>query len=310
MPDKIYITSLFSYAWEPVHDVIKYYSKKYKKAEILVGGIYATLCTDHLKEAFGNRIKVHKGLYCKVENMLPDYSLVPKWDASIVFSSRGCVRNCPFCAVRVLEPEFKPKKSIKRFIYPDHKKIVFWDNNILASPYWERIFDELEELDLEVDFNQGIDARLITYYTAKRLKRLRIPLIRLAYDTTGVKNALRKAIKYLKKAGFRGRRILVYCLYNYPNIKDTPDSFLARIKDLIDWGVVTYPMRYEPLEPRQKNTYISPYWNAELLEMIPKARRVIGYGGAFPPYEGLRKKILSAKTFGDAFKLRPMQHRK
>jgi hypothetical protein len=63
-------------------------------------------------------------------------------------------------------------------------------------------------------------------------------------------------------------------------------------------------MRYEPLEPREKNTYISPYWTAEQLEMVAKARRVLGYGGAFPPYEGLKKKFLNAKSFEEAFKLR------
>ena len=39
--------------------------------------------------------------------------------------------------------------------------------------------------------------------------------------------------------------------------------------------------------------------------MIADARRVIGYGGAFPPYEGLKKKILNAKNFTEAFGLRP-----
>jgi len=304
-PDKIYITSLFTYAWEPVHEVIKYYSKKYKKAEITVGGIYATLCEDHLRETFKNRIKIHKGLYDKVEDILPDYSIVPEWDRSIVFASRGCIRNCPFCSVKVLEPEFKPKKSIKHLIYPKHKKVILWDNNILASPYWEDIFQELEELKLEVDFNQGIDARLINTKVISRLKKLKIPLIRLAYDTQGIRKHLKCAIDLLKEAGFRGRRILVYCLYNNPFEKETPETFLNRIQDLIDWGVVSYPMRYEPLEPREKNTYVSPYWTGEQLEMVAKARRVLGYGGAFPPYVGLKKKFLNAKSFEEAFKLRP-----
>ncbi len=174
---------------------------------------------------------------------MPDYSLVPGWNASIVFSSRGCIRNCPFCAVKVLESEFTAKKSIKKFIYPGHKKVIFWDNNILASPYWENIFDELEELNLVVDFNQGIDARLVTPYVAYRLKKLRLPLVRLAYDTLGVRNSLKKAIALLKEAGFSGRRILVYCLYNYPSPTDTPETFLLRIKDLMEWEVVVYPMR-------------------------------------------------------------------
>ena len=304
-PDKIYITSLFTYAWEPVHEVIKYYGKKYNKAEITVGGIYATLCEDHLRETFKDRIRIHKGLYDEVEDILPDYSLVPGWHASIVFSSRGCIRNCPFCSVKVLEPEFKPKKSIRHLIYPTHKKVILWDNNILASPYWEDIFQELEELQLEVDFNQGIDARLINTKVVSRLKKLKIPLIRLAYDTQGVRKHLKRAINLLKEAGFRGRRIFVYCLYNNPFEKETPETFLHRIQDLIDWGVVSYPMRYEPLEPRKKNTYVSPYWTAEELEMVAKARRVLGYGGAFPPYEGLKKKFLNAKSFEEAFKLKP-----
>ena len=306
-PNIIYITTLFTYAWEPVHEVLRYYAQKYNKSEIIVGGIYATLCEEHLRENFKNRIRIHKGLYNKVENILPDYSLVPEWDASIVFSSRGCIRNCPFCAVSVLEPEFKTGKSIKHLIYPGHKKVIFWDNNILASPYWENIFDELEELNLEVDFNQGIDARLINSYVAERLKKLKIPLLRLAYDTMGIRESLKKAIDTLKEIGFKGRKILVYCLHNYPSRKDTAETFLMRIKDIMEWGVVAYPMRYEPLEPRPKNTYVSPYWTAEQLEMIAKARRVIGFGGAFPPYEGLKKKLLKAKNFEKAFELRPMQ---
>jgi len=41
--------------------------------------------------------------------------------------------------------------------------------------------------------------------------------------------------------------------------------------------------------------------------MVAKARRVIGYGGAFPPYDALKKKILEADSFEKAFELRPPQ---
>ena len=96
---------------------------------------------------------------------------------------------------------------------------------------------------------------------------------------------------------------MVYCLHNF---LDTPDDFLERIKDLMDWSVVAYPMRYEPLEPRAKNTYVSANWTSQQLEMVAKARRVIGFGGAFPPYKGLRTKILDANNFNSAFELRPI----
>jgi hypothetical protein len=306
IPNKIYFTSLFTYAWEPVHKVIRYYTDRYKKAEVLVGGIYATLCPEHLRDTFKNRIQIHKGLFKKIDNILPDYSLVPEWKASIIFSTRGCIRKCPFCSVRKLEPKFQPKKSIKKLIYPGHKKVIFWDNNILASSYWRDIFDELEELKLEVDFNQGLDARLLTEEVALKLKRLKMPIVRLAYDTTGIRKHLHRAITLLNDVGIRGRKIIVYCLYNHKN--DNPENFLSRIKDLLEWGVVAYPMRYEPLEPMPKNTYVSSNWTTKQLEMIQKARRVIGYGGAFPPYEGLRKKIIKAKTFEQAFGLRPIHN--
>lgn len=301
-PHVVYITSLFTYAWEPVHEAIRFYSDRYKKARIIVGGVYASLCPDHLKESFGNRIEIRPGVVPELDGLLPAYWLIPEWKTSILFSSRGCIRKCPFCSVPKLEPKFEARKSIKHLIYSGHKKVVLWDNNVLASPYWRNIFTELEESGLEVDFNQGLDARLLTEETALRLKRLKIPIVRLAYDSKGIKESLGKAISLLKDVGIDGRRIVVYCLFNY---LDTPTNFLERMKNLLNWGVVSYPMRYQALEPGPKDSYISPNWTKEQLEMLAKARRVIGYGGAFPPYEGLKKKVLNANTFKQAFQLEP-----
>lgn len=117
---------------------------------------------------------------------------------------------------------------------------------------------------------------------------------------------MKQAIGLLKNAGISGRRIVVYCLFNY---LDTPEDFLERIKNLVTWGVVSYPMRHQALEPGSKDNYISLNWTKEQLEMLARARRVIGYGGAFPPYEGLKKKILNADTFEQAFKLKPPKQR-
>lgn len=303
-PDEIYITSLFTYGYEPVHDVISYYSSNYGKSRIIVGGIYATLCPEHLRRTFGNSIEIYEGLVEEVEDILPDYSLIPSWNTSILFASRGCVRKCPFCSVPKIEPGFSAKRSIKHLIYPGHHKVILWDNNILASPYWRDIFNEIQELDLEVDFNQGLDARLLTAEVAAELKKLKVRVVRLAYDTDSIRPHLENAIGLLKEVGVRGREIIVYCLYNHT---DSPENFLGRTRDLLSWGAAAYPMRYEPLEPRAKNTYISPNWTAEQLEMIADARRVIGYGGAFPPYEGLKRKILEARNFAEAFKLRPVK---
>ena len=67
-------------------------------------------------------------------------------------------------------------------------------------------------------------------------------------------------------------------------------------------------MRFEPLDSLNKGQFISPYWTAKRLEMIANARRVIGYGGAFPPYKGLVDKLQTASSFDEAFGLRHDKH--
>lgn len=301
-PHEIYVTSLFTYAWEIVHNTIHFYKENFLNAKITLGGLYASIMPDHARTSMADH--VHIGLYDGAENLIPDYDLVPNWDASIVFSSRGCIRKCGYCAVPILEPEFYAIRSIKKFIHPHHKKVIFWDNNFLASPYKHDILNELIDLNLKVDFNHGLDARLITLPIAIKLKKLCNRTIRMAYDSIDHKKHVEKAIAILKEAGYRGRDLFFYTLYNY---NDTPEDFFLRHQDIMKWGVVSYPMRYIPLKALEKNSFISKEWTSEELEIIAEARRVIGVKGAFPPYKGLQLKILNAKNFLDAFKLRPIK---
>lgn len=303
-PNSIYVTSLFTYSWEPVHQAIAYYKGMFPQVKLALGGIYATLMPEHAKSSGAD--EVYSGIVEAVEDLLPDYSLVPSWEASsILFSHRGCIRKCPFCAVPSMEPRIVAKKSIRHLIHPEHKKVILWDNNILGTASWRDIIAELKNMNLPADFNQGLDARLITEEVAHELRGLRISPIRMAYDLLGERKALEKTIPALERAGFRRRRMIVYVLYNY---EDSPDDFLDRIRDLLEWGVVAYPMRFEPVDSLKKNQYVGPKWTPRQLEMIARARRVIGCGGAFPPYEGLRKKFSGAKGFEEAFSLRPRRH--
>lgn len=300
-PDVIYVTSLFTYSWRPVHEAVAFYRVAYPRATIYLGGIYASLMPEHAKTSGAD--VVHAGTIPELDDLLPDYSLVPGWQASILFASRGCVRRCSFCAVPRLEPRLSERRGIRHLAHPDHKKVILWDNNFLATPRWPEVLQELRELDLEVDFNQGLDARLVTEEAAHLLGQLKINPVRMAYDSAEMRPHLSRAIHLLAEAGFRKRRILVYSLYNYT---ESPEEFLEKVRDLLEWGVVTYPMRFEPLDSLAKNVYISPKWTKERLEMVAGARRVIGYGGAFPPYEGIRKKFGEAESFEEAFGLRPV----
>ena len=300
IPDEIYVTSLFTYAWKPVHKAVKFYKRLFPKSKVILGGIYASLLPDHAAKSGADVI--YRGIFEEADTCVPAWDLVPEWDGSIIFTSRGCIRNCPFCAVPKIEGKLREIiPSIKPYVYPKHTRIIFWDNNILATRNWKNIFDELEELNKWVDFNQGLDARLINEEVAQKLARLKLKFVRLAYDNKAQREKLEKAIDHLAEAGIRKRSIIVYTLYNF---HDDPEDFKERVTELLNWGVVSYPMRYEPLTSLKKNSYISEKWTQEELEMVAKARRVLGYAGAFPPYEGLVKKFSEAKNFYEAFSLR------
>lgn len=302
-PDIIYITSLFSWAWKSVYEAVYYYRKYHRDTKVILGGIYASILPDHA--AYAGSHLVHTGLINEIENLPPDFNIISNWDGNILFGSRGCVRRCSFCVVPKLEGAINnPKSSILHLLNNNHSKIYFWDNNILAAPNFFQILEELQSTNYKIDFNQGLDARLVTKEIAEKLSKYNIPYLHLAYDTKASRNGVKKAIEYLKDAGFRGKKLIFYTLFNH---KDTPGDFLERLKDLLKWGVVSYPMRFEPLTSLKKNQYVSPNWTKELLKKVVKARRVIGFGGSFPPYEGLIKKITSAKTLEEAMELEPIK---
>lgn len=304
-PDVIYITSLFTWSWEPVWRAVRFYSTNFPSSELWLGGLYASLMPEHAALSGVRPDRIFKGVFRKAENLLPDYSLVPDWNrksrASIIFTSRGCIRNCGFCAVPQLEGPIKScTPSIKDLIWPGHKKVILFDNNFLASPTWKKVLNEIRKLDLRVDFNQGLDARLVSRTAAKMISQVKIhKVVRLSYDYRKMGPYVRRAINLLKSVGIEGKSILVYTLYNFT---DGPQDFFERMKDILRWGAVCYPMRYEPLRTLFKNQYVAPKWDAVKLNAIQRARRVIGYGGAFAPHEGMLKvKVEESKTFEDSF---------
>jgi len=296
-PTKIYVTSLFTWAWKEVWRSVNYYKSQFPDAPIYLGGLYATLIPDHARLSGADHLV--QGLNIEAENVMPDYEIVPEWDGSIIFASRGCINNCLYCAVPKIEGKIcLEKNSIKDYVYKKHTKIYFFDNNILAMKYWENIFDEIIDIGKEVDFNQGIEARLITDKVAKLLCEMKIKYIRLAYDRPEEKKYVEKAINLLGTYNFSKRDIFVYTLFNF---NESPDDFFIRVRDILNWGATCYPMRFQPVYALEKDQYISPKWNDEKLDRMAAVRRIYGHGGAFPPFNKLIEKLNSSKSFDEGF---------
>ena len=257
-PDQIKVTSL-TWAWKPVWEAVAFYRALFPRAKVSLGGIYASLTPDHARQCGAHEVVT--GLVAEAEDLLPDYGLVPEWDsrraASILFTHRGCIRTCSFCAVPALEgkpTQVRPTTRVKHLIAPSHKRAILWDNNILGESHWREVINELRDLHLEVDFNQGLDARLVTEEVATLLRGLNVPTIRLAYDFVNMGNAVHRAVDLLKNAGLTNRRYRHICCYVLYDYRDTPTDLYKRVRDLLRWGVSAYPMRYQSLTGHTPST--------------------------------------------------------
>lgn len=175
----------------------------------------------------------------EVEAMPPDYSLYPKWDQAVGFLTRGCVRHCKWCVVPRKEGSIRPAATWQEIKRPDSRKIVFLDNNVLASEHGLEQIDRMGGKPVWVDFNQGLDARLITPVTAKMLNRLHwIRFIRLSCDTSAMLPVIRQATAYLREAGVAPSRFWSYVL-----VRDVAEAHKI-VTALRDMGVDPFAQPY------------------------------------------------------------------
>jgi len=248
-PDKIMVTSLFTYWADYVRDTVQHYRKIYPDATISVGGIYASLMPDHCKEYTGCD-RVFKGVHKSAEKCKPAYELVDV-DYQIIHASRGCIRRCKFCGTWKIEPDFIPKKSIKKEI--SSNKLIFYDNNLLANPYIKDILKELEKAQYNgravySESQCGFDGRLIQKdpELARLIKKARFQNVRIAWDHSYDQHEnIEKQLKILENAGFNMKDLYVFMVYNWDH--DFEEMEKKRIK-CWEWGVQIADCRYRPLD--------------------------------------------------------------
>lgn len=387
--DRVYITSLFTFHYDITLKCISHYSKYINRDSIFLGGVAATLMTSAFEKdtKLQNIIKgqlINSRTLGYEDNVnidtLPlDYDILddisyeyPAGDNYFAYTTRGCLRECEFCAVRLLEPEFETTNNIidqvRRVdqIYGQKRNLFVMDNNVLYSPklkeivrdirslgftreanyvypnqfeqirgkirrrkafgvdYSKQLFETIDFLEAfsrrfkrnlklhgefdevinsirqsnnideaiethsvflssiveryrkkqklirYVDFNQGIDARLINKRKMKILSTIPIKPFRLAYDSvadTGVFSiatnlAIENDIRHLSN----------YVLYNWDDKPedlwvrlDTATSLYSENGKKIDG--FSFPMKYSPFDEKDRS-YIGQHWNKKYLGAI------------------------------------------
>lgn len=161
----------------------------------------------------GTGYKNYGSLPNEIEKTAPDYSIYPGVDYAIGFLTRGCIRGCSWCIVPKKEGWIRPAATWEEIKRPDSRKIIFMDNNVLASDHGLQQIEAMGGQRVWVDFNQGLDARLITPETAALLARLKwIKFVRLSCDTAEMIPVIERAAAYMKEAGIAKSRFWAYML--------------------------------------------------------------------------------------------------
>jgi hypothetical protein len=256
-PDRILITSLFTYWSEQVHEAARFYHEAYPRAKIEIGGIYASLMPEHCKRQ-SPFAEVHRGLYRRggAEKVVPDYSLLPEeLDYQIIHTSRGCKRRCTFCGTWRIEPEFTCVDSVLPMI--QKRKLVLYDNDLLANTHIDNILRELAEYrtksghPLSCESQSGFDLRLLTEKRAKLLKAAHFVNPRIAWDGPyRMWPKVREAVQKLAEVGYERKDIYVFMIYNYV----LPyGEMKKKVEACRRWGVRVIDCRYRPLDCTEDN---------------------------------------------------------
>jgi len=195
----------------------------------------------------GSGIDLKAELPLEVEHIMPDYSLYSGVDFSLGFTSRGCIRKCPWCIVPEKEGQIKPWARIYEFWDSHHRKIVLLDNNLLAAPNWKQTMDDLIAEELAVDFNQGLDLRLVDDEAAFYLSKVNARKLRFAFDDISYEHSIRQGISLLVKRGISPSKLSFYVLVGF----NGDETALERMKLLSSYKVDVYPMIYKDRDGRE-----------------------------------------------------------
>lgn len=160
-----------------------------------------------------------------IEHICPDYSLY-NIDYSMGFLTRGCFRNCVWCIVPRKEGKLRENAELEEFVV--HKKVVFMDNNVLGCEHGLKQIEKIGKLELQVDFNQGLDSRLIDKNVAKLLGKVSwLKPVRLSCDTKDQMLWVAKAVSLLRFYNVSPQTYFCYVL-----VTDDINDALERVEFL------------------------------------------------------------------------------
>ncbi len=249
-----------------------------------------------------------------IEERVPDYSILeqveyqyPVHDAYFGYASRGCVRKCKFCGVPKLEGAQRDMPPLSNLVagvaqaHGEKKDLILMDNNVTAAPRYKEIIAEIRDLGFirgatlqrgdsapvkrRVDFNQGVDARILVKSPIflREMATICISPLRIAFDHVGMRKTYEQAVRMAAENSIVN--LSNYMLYNF---MDSPADLHERMRLNIELNhdlgirIWSFPMRYQPVTLKDRS-HVGRKWNPYFLrsfQIMLQATRGIVSGSA------------------------------
>lgn len=252
--DIVYLSKVFSFSED--------YKYPIYADEIVYGGTGYQIENNNGKECFRKYGQIFKKFLStkntiiahsiflpdNIENIFPDYSIYPMYtkDTAYGFLTRGCPRGCAFCHVEAKEGKKSYKVANLSDFWNGQKNIVLCDSNILACKDWKPLLQQLIDSKAYVDFNQGLDIRMMTDEKAEMLSQIKMKEIHFAWDRYEDKDIILPKLKLFSEIKYKGKNpdhsAIVYVLVNFHT---TIEQDLERIYTLREMGYWAYVMIYD-----------------------------------------------------------------
>lgn len=210
----------------------------------------------------------------EVEHIYPDYGIYQELtqDTAYGYLTRGCPRNCGFCHTTQKDGCKSRKVADVNEFWKGQKNIVLLDQNILACPVHLELLDQLIDTQSRIEFNGGLDIRLINERNIEKIKQLKLKCIHFAFDRYTDKDVVMRNLRLFKDTTGYDKdkgRIMVYVLCNYDT---TIEQDIERIQFCRSLRFSPYPMIYDkehadPIYRRLQrwcNNFI--FWNTPTFE--------------------------------------------
>lgn len=233
--DIVYMSKVFSFTDDYIYPI--------RAKEIKTGGSGYCISLDENGKEFYDAAKDNL-LPHEIEHIYPDYSLYPGMTADTAYGvlTRGCPRQCSFCHTSKKDGTVSRKVADLSEFWQGQKKIMLLDQNILACKDWRELLQQLIDSKATVEFNGGLDIRLMTEEKAKYVTAIKQKLVHFAWDRYEDKEKILPRFQMFKEVSqFPAWKMIVYTIVNYDT---TIEQDLERIYTLKKLGYWAYVMIY------------------------------------------------------------------